>query len=75
MVTILEENVAVFAEVHAGQHVTEGQEIAVIEAMKMQNVLRSPKEGVIKSVNVAAGAHLRVDQVIIEFETHEPLRL
>lgn len=62
-------------KVHAGQHVTEGQEIAVIEAMKMQNVLRSPKEGVIKSVNVAAGAHLRVDQVIIEFETHEPLRL
>ena len=52
----------------AGQSVTEGQEVAVIEAMKMQNVLRSPKDGVIKSVNCPVGSHLRVDQVIIEFE-------
>jgi acetyl/propionyl-CoA carboxylase alpha subunit len=51
-----------------GQSVVEGQEVAVIEAMKMQNVLRSPKDGVIKAVNCVVGSHLRVDQVIVEFE-------
>lgn len=54
-----------------GQTVVEGQEVAVIEAMKMQNVLRSPKDGKIKAVNCPVGAHLRVDQVIIEFEAAE----
>lgn len=54
-----------------GQAVVEGQEVAVIEAMKMQNVLRSPKDGIIKAVNCPVGAHLRVDQVIVEFEAAE----
>lgn len=51
-----------------GQSVVEGQEVAVIEAMKMQNVLRAPKDGVIKAVNCPVGSHLKVDQIIIEFE-------
>jgi propionyl-CoA carboxylase alpha chain len=39
-----------------------------VEAMKMQNVLRSPRKGVIKATPVKAGDTLAVDQVILEFE-------
>ena len=49
----------------------EGQELAVVEAMKMQNVLRAEKKGVVKSVLAKADDHLKVDQIIIEFETPE----
>lgn len=45
-----------------------GQQIAVVEAMKMQNVLRAPKKSVIKSVHAKAGSALKVDQIIVEFE-------
>jgi propionyl-CoA carboxylase alpha chain len=51
-----------------GQIVEQGQQLAVVEAMKMQNVLRAHRKGVIKKVNAAAGSHLKVDQVIIEYE-------
>jgi propionyl-CoA carboxylase alpha chain len=54
--------------VRAGDHVEIGQEVAVVEAMKMQNVLRSPRKGTIKSVARKAGDTLAVDQVILEFE-------
>jgi biotin carboxyl carrier protein len=50
-----------------GQHVEEGQECAVIEAMKMQNVLRAPKKGTVKAVKAKAGETLQVDQIIVEF--------
>ena len=53
--------------VTSGQRVEIGQELAVVEAMKMQNVLRSEKAGVIKSVNVKAGDTLKVDAIILEF--------
>ncbi|KAF1773453.1 Pre-ATP-grasp domain [Phytophthora cactorum] len=51
-----------------GQYVELGQELAVVEAMKMQNVLRSEKRGVIKSIGRAAGDSLKVDEVILEYE-------
>lgn len=51
-----------------GQEVEEGQEVAVVEAMKMQNVLRAPKKGRVKKVAAAAGKTLAVDETIIEFE-------
>ncbi|TYZ57660.1 hypothetical protein PybrP1_012513 [[Pythium] brassicae (nom. inval.)] len=54
--------------VAVGQHVELGQELAVVEAMKMQNVLRSEKRGVIKAIKHAAGASLKVDEVILEYE-------
>lgn len=54
--------------VAAGDHVEAGQELCVVEAMKMQNVLRAERAGVVKSVNVGAGATLAVDDTIIEFE-------
>jgi propionyl-CoA carboxylase alpha chain len=54
--------------VTAGQKVEAGQQLAVVEAMKMQNVLRAEKKGVVKAVHKVAGSHLKVDEVIIEFE-------
>jgi propionyl-CoA carboxylase alpha chain len=53
--------------VRAGQEVKVGEELAVIEAMKMENVLRAPADGKIASVAVNLGDCLSVDQVILEF--------
>ncbi len=50
-----------------GQVVKAGEELAVIEAMKMENSLRAENDGVISAVLVAAGATLEVDQAILEF--------
>ena len=46
----------------------EGQEVAVVEAMKMENILRAERPGVVKTVNSAAGDSLAADQIIVEFE-------
>lgn len=54
--------------VTVGQKVEAGQQLAVVEAMKMQNVLRAERAGVIAAVHKKAGNHLKVDEVIIEFE-------
>lgn len=54
--------------VEVGEHVEAGQELAVVEAMKMQNVLRSEKRGVVKSIARAAGDSLKVDEIILEYE-------
>ena len=51
-----------------GDRVKAGEELAVIEAMKMENVLRAENDAVVKSVLAAPGDHLAVDQPIIEFE-------
>jgi len=51
-----------------GQKVKGGEELAVVEAMKMENVLRAERDGVIKAVNVEPGDSLAVDQAILEFE-------
>ncbi|ODP36220.1 acetyl-CoA carboxylase biotin carboxylase subunit [Sphingomonas turrisvirgatae] len=55
-------------EVEAGDRVEAGQPLAVVEAMKMENILRAEKAGTIKAVNVAAGESLAVDAAILEFE-------
>jgi propionyl-CoA carboxylase alpha chain len=54
--------------VKVGDTVEEGQEIAIVEAMKMQNVLRAPKKCKVKNVCGKAGDVLVVDQHIVEFE-------
>lgn len=50
----------------------DGQEVAVVEAMKMQNVLRAQRVGVVKSVTLKAGDSVAADQVIVEFEDDTP---
>ncbi|WP_347140829.1 acetyl/propionyl/methylcrotonyl-CoA carboxylase subunit alpha [Paracoccus sp. SSK6] len=51
-----------------GDEVQEGQALATVEAMKMENMLRAERKGVVKSVNAEAGQSLKVDDVIMEFE-------
>ncbi len=55
-------------EVKAGDTVEAGQPVAVVEAMKMENILRAVKAGAVKSVSAGVGDSLSVDQVIVEFE-------
>ncbi len=52
-----------------GQEVKAGEELAVIEAMKMENSLRAETDGIVKNVLVEAGVILEVDQAILEFES------
>ncbi|MES9962642.1 MAG: acetyl/propionyl/methylcrotonyl-CoA carboxylase subunit alpha [Candidatus Sedimenticola sp. 20ELBAFRAG] len=54
--------------VDEGQEVKAGEELAVIEAMKMENVLRAEQDGVVAKISAEAGDSLMVDQAIIEFE-------
>ncbi len=54
--------------VAAGDEVQEGQALATVEAMKMENILRAERRGMVKSVNAAPGESLKVDDVIMEFE-------
>ena len=51
-----------------GDEVQEGQALATVEAMKMENILRAEKKAVVKKINAAPGASLKVDDVIMEFE-------
>ena len=51
-----------------GQAVKAGEELAVIEAMKMENVLRAERDAVVNSIKAATGESLMVDQVIMDFE-------
>jgi len=57
--------------VEEGQDVQAGQEVAVVEAMKMQNVLRSPRTGRVEKVHASQGASLNVDQIIVSLEAKE----
>ena len=54
--------------VSEGDEVQEGQALAVVEAMKMENVLRAEKRAIVVAVKAAPGDSLAVDDVIIEFE-------
>lgn len=54
--------------VEEGDEIKAGQSLAVVEAMKMENILRAEKDGVVKKVSAAAGDSLAVDAVIMEFE-------
>jgi propionyl-CoA carboxylase alpha chain len=54
--------------VEVGDKVEAGQPLAIVEAMKMENILRAEKSGVVKQVNAAAGDSLAVDAIILEME-------
>jgi propionyl-CoA carboxylase alpha chain len=53
--------------VKPGQHVQAGEKLAVIEAMKMENVLFASHDGVVGTISAGKGESLAVDQVILEF--------
>jgi propionyl-CoA carboxylase alpha chain len=54
--------------VAAGERVEAGQPLAVVEAMKMENILRAEKAGVVKELRAAQGDSLAVDAIILELE-------
>ncbi len=54
--------------VEAGQEVKTGEELAVVEAMKMENLLRAERDGVVARIHAEPGGNLTVDQPILEFE-------
>ena len=54
--------------VEVGDTVVDGQQICIMEAMKMQNVLKAEKEAKVKKVNIKAGDSVAVDELLIEFE-------
>ena len=55
-------------DVKPGDKVEAGQAIAVIEAMKMENILRATKTTTVKATPAAAGQSLAVDEIIVEFD-------
>ncbi|WP_375265267.1 acetyl-CoA carboxylase biotin carboxylase subunit [Planktotalea sp.] len=55
-------------DVEEGQEVQEGQALCTVEAMKMENILRAERKGVVSKINANAGDSLAVDDVIMEFE-------
>jgi propionyl-CoA carboxylase alpha chain len=54
--------------VAVGQEVKAGETLAIVEAMKMENVLRAERDGVVKAIFAKKGDSLAVDAVILEFE-------
>jgi propionyl-CoA carboxylase alpha chain len=54
--------------VAVGQEVKSGETLAIVEAMKMENVLRAERDGVVKAIHAKKGDSLAVDAMILEFE-------
>ena len=54
--------------VQPGQAVRAGEKLAVIEAMKMENILVAQQDGIVAKVSAGKGESLSVDQVILEFQ-------
>ena len=50
-----------------GQTLREGEVVCVIEAMKMQNIIRAERDGVVKAVGAKAGDSVAADEVLVEF--------
>ena len=53
--------------VEVGQEVKEGEELALVEAMKMENSLRASQDGIVAKISASEGDSLAVDEVILEF--------
>lgn len=52
----------------SGESVSQGQDLLIIEAMKMETAIAAPSAGTIKQVLVAAGDAVRENQTLVEFE-------
>ncbi len=57
----------VSVNVSNGQSVNEGDVIAVLEAMKMENILKAVGDGIIKTIRIAKGDRVEKGQVLVEF--------
>ncbi len=55
-------------DVEVGQEVQEGEAVCIVEAMKMQNIIRAEANGKVKAINVAAGDSVAADEIMVEFE-------
>ena len=55
-------------KVSPGQRVAKGDELVVVEAMKMENALRAPRDGVVRAVHVAAGDLVAPGRALVEVE-------
>lgn len=54
-------------QVEAGQHVKKGDPILILEAMKMENIIKSPGDGVVKVIKVSRQDHVEKNQVLVRF--------
>ena len=54
--------------VEPGGLVKKGEGLVVLEAMKMENIIRSPADGIIKSIDVKISDAVEKNQVLIKFE-------
>ena len=54
-------------DVTVGQEVKTGETVAIIEAMKMQNIIRAERDGVVKAVGAKQGDSVAADEVLVEF--------
>ena len=54
-------------EVALGQEVQEGEAVCIVEAMKMQNIIRAGTNGTVKAINVKAGDSVAADEIMVEF--------
>jgi hypothetical protein len=57
-----------YGVVYKGRDKETGETVAIIEAMKMQNILKAERDGVVKTVSAAAGDPVAADDVLVEFE-------
>jgi propionyl-CoA carboxylase alpha chain len=57
----------VSVSVTPGQEVKAGEAVAIVEAMKMQNIIRAERDGVVKTVGAQAGDSVAADEVLVEF--------
>ena len=54
-------------DVAEGEEIKEGQVVCVIEAMKMQNIIRAERDGVVGKIGAKAGDSVAADDVLAEF--------
>ena len=57
--------------VNTGERVEQGQDVAIIEAMKMENVLKAGVSGTVQAIEAVTGANLSVDEVILTINPNE----
>lgn len=58
----------VSVDVEMGQEVQAGEAVCIVEAMKMQNIIRAEANGTVKAINVDGGDSVAADAIMIEFE-------